>query len=64
MPRPSQIPPAAIIGTSLRARMPCSSTRVETSSGFLKPPPSAPSTTSPSMPASTHFSAASTVGTA
>src|SRR5437879_5180974 len=47
MPRPSQMPPAAIIGTSVRARMPCSSTSVETSSGFLKPPPSAPSTTRP-----------------
>jgi hypothetical protein len=37
------MPPAAIIGTSVRARIPCSSTSVETSSGFLKPPPSAPS---------------------
>ena len=64
MPRPSQMPPAAISGTSTRARMACSSTRVETSSGFLKPPPSAPSTTRPSMPASAHFTAASTVGTA
>ncbi len=64
MPRPSQMPPAAIRGTSTRARMACSSTRVDTSSGFLKPPPSAPSTTRPSTPASTHLSAVSTVGTA
>ena len=49
---------------STRARIACSRTRVDTSSAFLKPPPSAPSTTRPSTPASTHLTAASTVGTA
>jgi hypothetical protein len=47
MPRPSQMPPAAISGTSVRSRTPCSSTKVDTSSGFLKPPPSPPSTIQP-----------------
>ena len=60
---PSQMPPAAMIGTSTFERTSGSSTIVETSRGFLKPPPSPPSTTSPSTPASTAFSAARSVGT-
>ena len=61
--RPSQMPPAAMTGTSTREQISGSSTIVATSRGFLKPPPSSPSTTSPSTPASTAFSAARSVGT-
>ena len=57
------MPPAAMIGTSTFERTSGSSTMVETSRGFLKPPPSPPSTTRPSTPASTAFSAARSVGT-
>ena len=60
---PSTMPPAAMIGTSTFERTSGSSTIVETSCGFLKPPPSPPSTTSPSTPASTAFSAPFSVGT-
>ena len=60
---PSQMPPAAMIGTSSFARTSGSSTKVETGRGFLKPPPSPPSTTRPSTPASTAFCAARRVGT-
>ena len=61
--RPSTKPPAAMIGTSTFERISGSSTIEETSRVFLKPPPSAPSTTSPSTPASTALSAAFNVGT-
>ena len=60
---PSRIPPAAMIGTSTFDTTSGSSTIVATSRGFLKPPPSPPSTTRPSTPASTAFSAPAGVGT-
>ena len=60
---PSQMPPAAMIGTVTRDATRGSSTMVDTSRGFLNPPPSPPSTTRPSTPASTAFSAAASVGT-
>ena len=60
---PSQIPPAAIMGTSVRSRISGSRTMVDTGRGFLKPPPSPPSTTKPSTPASKAFIAMSRVGT-
>ena len=62
MVRPQAMPPTAISGVRLLADE-RQRTMVETSFGFLKPPPSAPSTTSPSTPASTAFSAAFSVGT-
>ncbi len=63
MVAPSTKPPAAMIGTSVFERISGRSTMVETSLGFLKPPPSAPSTTRPSTPALTAFIAAASVGT-
>ena len=60
---PSQMPPAAITGTVTFEQTSGSSTIVATSRGFLKPPPSPPSTTSPSTPASIAFNAASSDGT-
>ena len=63
MVAPSVKPPAAMMGKSVRDRTRGRSTRVETSFGFLNPPPSAPSTTKPSTPASMAFRAASRVGT-
>ena len=63
MVAPSMMPPAAMIGTSTRDRTSGSSTIVDTGVGLLKPPPSPPSTTRPSTPASTAFSAAASVGT-
>ena len=60
--RPSQMPPAAMTGTSTFEQTSGSSTIVATSRGFLKPPPSPPSTTRPSTPASTAFRAAASVG--
>ena len=63
MLRPSAMPPAAITGTSTFEQTSGSSTMVATSRGFLKPPPSPPSTTRPSTPASIAFSAARSDGT-
>ena len=60
---PSQIPPAAMIGTSTRDRTSGRSTMVDTGRGLLNPPPSPPSTTRPSTPASTALRAACSVGT-
>ncbi len=60
---PSQMPPAAITGTSTFEQTSGSSTIVATSSGFLNPPPSPPSTTRPSTPAATAFNAAASDGT-
>jgi len=60
---PSQKPPAAITGTSTFEHTSGSSTIEATSRWFLKPPPSAPSTISPSTPASTALSAPLSVGT-
>jgi hypothetical protein len=60
---PSVIPPAAMIGTSTLDRTSGSSTMVDTGVGLLNPPPSPPSTTNPSTPASTALSAAARVGT-
>ncbi len=56
------MPPAAITGTPTFEQTSGSSTMVATSRGFLKPPPSPPSTTRPSTPASTAFSAAASDG--
>jgi hypothetical protein len=53
MPRPSTMPPAATIGTSTFSRTACSRAKVWTSSGLRRPALSAPSTISPSTPAST-----------
>ena len=64
IPRPSTIPPAATIGKSVIFLMACIKTNSPTSSGLLKPPPSVPSTTNPSTPASTAFFAPTTLGTA
>src|SRR6185295_18589311 len=61
--RPSHTPPAATIGTSTRDAINGSSTIVDAPVGALKPPPSLPSTTSPSTPASTAFSAPRNDGT-
>ena len=61
--KPSEIPPAAIMGMSTRERINGNKTIVETGLGFLKPPPSPPSTINPSTPASMAFSAMSSVGT-
>ena len=55
--RPSHMPPAAMIGTSTCDAISGSSTIVDAPVGALKPPPSLPSTTSPSTPASTAFNA-------
>ena len=63
MDKPSHIPPAAMIGTSVRERISGNSTIVDTGLGFLKPPPSPPSTTKPSTPQSIAFNAMSKVGT-
>ena len=63
MVAPSQTPPAAMIGTPTFSRTSGSSTMLITGCGFLKPPPSPPSTISPSTPASTAFIAAFSVGT-
>ena len=60
---PSTMPPAAMIGTRTFDATSGSSTIVATSRGFLKPPPSPPSTTSPSTPASIAFSAPCRFGT-
>ena len=60
---PSTKPPAAMIGTDTFDRTSGSSTIVATSLGFLKPPPSPPSTINPSTPHSTAFSAADRLGT-
>ena len=57
------MPPAAMIGTSTFERTSGSSTMVATSRGFLKPPPSPPSTTRPSTPASIALRAPRSVGT-
>ena len=61
--RPSHTPPAAMIGTSTRDAISGSSTIVDAPVGALKPPPSLPSTTSPSTPASTAFNAPRNDGT-
>ena len=58
-----RMPPSAMMGTSTFERTSGSSTMVETSRGFLKPPPSPPSTTRPSTPHSTAFNAAERLGT-
>ena len=63
MVAPSVIPPAAMIGTSTFDRTNGSRTMVATGVGLLNPPPSLPSTTRPSTPASTALSAALRVGT-
>jgi hypothetical protein len=60
---PSVMPPAAMIGTSTAARTSGSRTMEATSRGFLKPPPSPPSTTRPSTPASIALRAPLSVGT-
>ena len=60
---PSTNPPAAMIGTSTSARTNGKSTMLATSRGFLNPPPSPPSTTSPSTPQDTAFLAAARLGT-
>ena len=57
------MPPAATIGTSTFEAMSATNTIVLTSRGFLKPPPSPPSTTRPSTPAATAFNAEANVGT-
>ena len=57
------MPPAAMIGTSTAARTAGSNTIVAAPFGSLNPPPSTPSTTRPSTPASTALWAAATVGT-
>ena len=62
MVRPSQMPPAAITGTSTCEHTSGISTIDATSRWFLKPPPSPPSATMPSTPASIAFSAAWQVG--
>ena len=64
IPTPSTIPPAAIIGKSVCLRIDCSKTYRPTSSGFLNPPPSVPSTTNPSTPALTALRAPARLGTA
>jgi hypothetical protein len=63
MVAPSVIPPAAMIGTSTWLRISGNNTIDATGVGDLNPPPSPPSTTSPSTPASTAFLAAANVGT-
>ena len=63
MERPSTKPPAAMMGTSTWERTKGSSTMLATSRGFLKPPPSPPSTTKPSTPQATAFLAAPRLGT-
>ena len=60
---PSQMPPAAMTGTSTSARTSGASTMVDEPWGFLNPPPSTPSTMRPSTPASTALSAPRRVGT-
>ncbi len=60
---PSTIPPAAMTGTSTAAHTWGSSTIVETGRVLLNPPPSPPSTTRPSTPASTALRAARRDGT-
>ena len=60
---PSQIPPAAITGTSTSATTSGVSTMVDEPWGFLNPPPSTPSTMRPSTPASTALRAPRKVGT-
>ncbi len=60
---PSTKPPAAMIGTFTFDRTSGNNTIVATSFGFLKPPPSLPSTINPSTPHSTAFSAAARLGT-
>ena len=61
--RPSHTPPAAMIGTSTCDAISGSSTIVDAPVGALNPPPSLPSTTSPSTPASTAFNAPRNDGT-
>jgi hypothetical protein len=63
MVRPSSMPPAAMMGRSVLLAISGSRTINATSRGFLKPPPSPPSTTRPSTPASIAFSAADSDGT-
>ena len=60
---PSVTPPAPITGTPTLETTSGNSTIVATSRGFLNPPPSPPSTTRPSTPASTAFNAPFKVGT-
>ena len=60
---PIRVPPAAMIGTSTFAAISGSRTIDDAPSGFLKPPPSIPSTTSPSTPAAMALSAPRNVGT-
>ena len=61
--RPSQIPPAAITGTSTLEHTSGTSTIDATSRVLLKPPPSPPSATMPSTPAAIAFIAACRLGT-
>ncbi len=63
MLRPSQMPPAAITGTSTCEHTSGSRTIDATSRWFLNPPPSPPSATMPSTPASMAFNAAWRFGT-
>ena len=63
METPSMIPPAAMTGRSSAPQICGSRTIVETGFVLLNPPPSPPSTTSPSTPASTAFCAARIDGT-
>ena len=63
MVRPSQIPPAAITGTSTLEHTSGTSTIDATSRVLLKPPPSPPSATMPSTPAAIAFMAACRLGT-
>ena len=60
---PSMIPPAATTGTSTASTTCGTNTIVETSFGFLNPPPSPPSTIRPSTPASTARNAPARLGT-
>ena len=64
IPTPSTIPPAATIGKSISFLIAWIKTNKPTSSGLLKPPPSVPSTTNPSTPASKAFFAPAKLGTA
>ena len=60
---PSTKPPAAITGIFTFEQTNGSRTIEATPLGFLKPPPSNPSTTRPSTPASIAFNAAESDGT-
>jgi hypothetical protein len=63
MVRPQVMPPAAITGTFTFEQTSGRRTMEATSREFLKPPPSPPSTTRPSTPASIAFRAAASEGT-